>query len=281
MGSPTESIDENFLEYLITTWHYYMIPSIAFFEVWVFFVAGYLAPLGMVFLLFNTRSADKYSLMDRCPVVATSTIVSSWIVMTDDQYVLQFGRFYGLMMLLTTLIVLRLQRKHSLLLSSLLVFCLAMSPWSSEDPNHVTKTLKPGLYFNTENTLINNLVSHWKKTLPDYSQVATPWQWTGDARTGMPYTMNFVDRKPEFHRVWLPTVDDEYLALDVAFPADRDGHNWNMPLYLVLHGLNGGSKEGYVVDFCHERNKEGSTCVVMIARGLMDTPIQVIQAWNC
>jgi len=85
--------------------------------------------------------------------------------------------------------------------------------------------------------------------------------------------LNFVSPLPVFHRVWLPSVDQEYIGLDVAFPT-VGGHDEEKPIYLVLHGLNGGSKEGYVIDFCHERNEEGSTCVVMIARGLADTPIQ-------
>ena len=89
----------------------------------------------------------------------------------------------------------------------------------------------------------------------------------------MPYTLNCVPTKPEFHRVWMPTIDDEHVALDISFPRDG-GHNFENPLYLVLHGLNGGSAEGYVIDFCHERNKEGSTCVVLVARGLGGTPIQ-------
>jgi hypothetical protein len=275
MGIPTDTVDESIFEYLTTTWYYYGRPRIALFEVWWFFLAGYVAPLGTLFLLFNTNISNKSSsLIDRFPIIATCTLLSSWITTTDDQYVLEFGRCYGLILLLTTLLLVHPKRKHTPLFLSLLLICLMVSPWSSEDQNHVPLTLKPGLYFNSENALVNNIVDIWKRTLPDYSKVATPWQWTGDARTGMPYTMNYVDRIPEFYRVWLPTIDDEYLALDISFPTDGNGHDWNKPLYLVLHGLNGGSKEGYVIDLCHERNKEGSTCVVMIARGLADTPIQ-------
>jgi predicted alpha/beta-fold hydrolase len=94
-----------------------------------------------------------------------------------------------------------------------------------------------------------------------------------DARTGMQYLFGYVAVPPHFHRVWLPTFDKEFVALDISFPP-KVGHDWQKPLYLVLHGLNGGSKEWYVIDFCHERNKEGSTLVVLIARGLEDTPIQ-------
>jgi predicted alpha/beta-fold hydrolase len=87
----------------------------------------------------------------------------------------------------------------------------------------------------------------------------------------MPYMMNSVEETPEFHRVWLATEDDEYVALDIAFP--KTGHDPSQPLYLVFHGLNGGSAEGYVVDLTASRMRQGSTVVVLITRGLMDTPI--------
>jgi predicted alpha/beta-fold hydrolase len=38
--------------------------------------------------------------------------------------------------------------------------------------------------------------------------------------------------------------------------------------------LNGGSQEEYVMEFTHRRNAEGSTVVVMVARGLMDLPLK-------
>lgn len=45
------------------------------------------------------------------------------------------------------------------------------------------------------------------------------------------------------------------------------------PVYLVLHGLNGGSREEFIMDFVLRETKRGSTVCVMIARGLMDTPV--------
>jgi predicted alpha/beta-fold hydrolase len=157
----------------------------------------------------------------------------------------------------------------------LLVFlmCYSISPWGWEDPDNIPTLAKAGFYYNDRNPLIHDMVSRWTLNLPDYSNVVTPYWMTGDARTGMSYTFGYVADPPHFHRVWLPTVDEEFVALDIAFPPNV-GHDWQKPLYLVLHGLNGGSREGYVIDFCHERNKEGSTCIVLIARGLGDTPIQ-------
>jgi len=93
---------------------------------------------------------------------------------------------------------------------------------------------------------------------------------TGDVTTGLPFFLNTVDYDPNWIRVWLPTttsVDKEVLALDIAFPST--GHDFEKPVYLVLHGLNGGSAEGYVKDLVMRRNLQGSTVVVMIARGMM------------
>lgn len=141
-----------------------------------------------------------------------------------------------------------------------------ISPWYCEDSQQFAPD--PGLYYNPN--IVGDLVESWKKTLIDYSSASTPWLFTGDARTGIPYAMNYVDRIPTFHRVWLPTVDDEYVGLDISFP--DDGHDWNKPIYLVLSGLNGQS--GYVLDFTRSRNRQGSTVVVLVARGLDGTPIQ-------
>ena len=49
------------------------------------------------------------------------------------------------------------------------------------------------------------------------------------------------------------------------------------PVYLVLHGLNGGSHEEYVKDLVERRRAEGSTIIVLIARGMMDTKMV---GWN-
>jgi len=98
---------------------------------------------------------------------------------------------------------------------------------------------------------------------------------SGDTRTGLPFVFN----RPgdvEFHRVFLATEDDEYVGLDIAFPPSS-GYNSSKPIYMILHGLNGGTKEKYVKDFAHRSTAEGYTVVVMIARGLMDLPIR---GWN-
>lgn len=107
---------------------------------------------------------------------------------------------------------------------------------------------------------------------------ATPWLPTGDSRTGIPFLLNKV-HAPKWTRVWLPLSDGEVLALDIAFP--RKGHDSSQPVYLVLHGLNGGSQEAYVLDFSSRRmENEGATVIVMVARGLMDLPIRGMNVFH-
>ena len=44
-------------------------------------------------------------------------------------------------------------------------------------------------------------------------------------------------------------------------------------MYLILHGINGHSHEGYVLDFIHQQLADGNIVAVMVTRGLMDSPI--------
>ncbi len=45
------------------------------------------------------------------------------------------------------------------------------------------------------------------------------------------------------------------------------GFNPEKPVLVLLHGLNGGSTEGYVMDCVEAAQKEGWTVAVFIARG--------------
>jgi hypothetical protein len=189
--------------------------------------------------------------------------------MTDDQYIIQFGRSLGFFLIIATLRV-----SHTRLLFSrsiyILVIMALLYPTPMDDPEEIPG-IEPGLYYNKANPTISCIIQSFQQKLPVYTDIATPWQLSGDARTGLPYLMNTVAH-PEFHRVWLPTIDDEFLALDIAFP--QTGHDPGRAIYLIFHGLNGGSEEGYVLDLAMSRLKHGSTVVVMVARGMMNTPIQ-------
>jgi predicted alpha/beta-fold hydrolase len=103
---------------------------------------------------------------------------------------------------------------------------------------------------------------------------ATPWTPTGDARTGIPFLTNFWPNVP-LTKVWVPTDDDEAVRLEISFPPG--GHSTEKPMYILLHGLSGGSQEDFIKDMVLRANAEGSTVCIMIARGLMDTPIK---GWN-
>ena len=44
-------------------------------------------------------------------------------------------------------------------------------------------------------------------------------------------------------------------------------------VYLVLHGINGNSNEGYVVDFVHQQVYQGNVVAVMVSRGFGDSQV--------
>ena len=66
-------------------------------------------------------------------------------------------------------------------------------------------------------------------------------------------------------------ADDEAVALDVARP---DAPKPGAPVVLVLHGLNGGSAEAYVQDLVAHVTARGGVACVLVARGLMATPVR-------
>jgi hypothetical protein len=157
------------------------------------------------------------------------------------------------------------------------------------DPGIDLPTIEPGFY-HSSNPLIQSIIKHWPESSRSYniSNGATPYLVNGDQRTGIPFLVNKVEEEA-YVRVYVRNpFDKEFLALDIAFPySNRDGnnlqgsrtfvHHLDQPVYLILHGLNGGSHEEYVKDFVSRRRSEGSTVVVLIARGMMDT---TMIGWN-
>lgn len=164
------------------------------------------------------------------------------------------------------------------------------------DPGIDLPTIEPGFY-HSSNPLIQSIMKHWPESSRSYniSNGATPYLVNGDQRTGIPFLVNKVEEQA-YVRVYVRNpFDNEYLALDIAFPySNREEeektmddnnvqdsrtfvHRHDHPVYLILHGLNGGSHEEYVKDFVSRRRSEGSTVVVLIARGMMDT---TMIGWN-
>lgn len=121
----------------------------------------------------------------------------------------------------------------------------------------------------------------------------TPYLYSGDLLTLGPFLMFKGSKggRVPYKRYWVKvpaapapdgengallqpsgTDDDEAVALDIVFP--QEGHRADKPTFLILHGLNGGSTEPYVLDLARRATKEGHTVAVMINRGLMKTPIK-------
>jgi hypothetical protein len=149
-------------------------------------------------------------------------------------------------------------------------------------------TIEPGLYYSKSNMLMSSIASNLKESAYTYDvqHGATPYLFTGDQRTGIPFLVNAVEDQ-QYIRVYVTNpFDREHIALDIAFPYDAFNygakkmklvHDSTKPVYLVLHGLNGGSHEEYVKELVKRRRAEGSTVVVMIARGMVDTSMT---GWN-
>mmetsp|Transcript_24107 Transcript_24107/g.33890 ORF Transcript_24107/g.33890 Transcript_24107/m.33890 type:complete len:611 (-) Transcript_24107:40-1872(-) len=282
-----------------------VVPALyAMGELWLRLFASAIAPIAIVYLVMDhaaslstttttnqsnkTKSNGSSSRYNRWIAIScVLSIASSTVVMTDEFYVLQFGPQYGgILLCLATFLSLKACQRYQLrrsaainavllLLTVYLVFGNAtMTPQFGGDD--LPDTIEEGLYYNKKNTLVSDIVTHWPAITRTYSPQhgATSWLPTGDARTGIPFLVNFW-HSPHYTRVWLPTHDDEVVALDICFPPT--GHDRTKPIIFVLHGLNGGSKEEYVRDLTHRRSAEGYTVIVMIARGLMDLPIR---GWN-
>ena len=66
--------------------------------------------------------------------------------------------------------------------------------------------------------------------------------------------------------------EKEAVILDIAFPSTNVIES-DKRVYLVLHGINGDSHEGYVADFVDRQVQEGNVVAVLVTRGLGDSPI--------
>ena len=308
---------------VIVTQLYRVLPALlAMGELWVRLFASAIAPLGILYLLYQevmpgrkakqmpaqiqeTRGIKKITkYVSWLSSTIILTVASSVVLLTDTLYNLEYGPVYGLALFMTSsTLALRACSRHQLSKTLLVLFLLKLltgfliyNPNSNKKNSKVTfgdpidavdkSKVQEGLYFQKDNDRIQNIVDAWPQQARTYSKElgATPWMPTGDSRTGLPFILNKVKQVPIYHRLWLETNDHEYVALDVSFPTttsttddDGESHSTDKPLYLVFHGLNGGSQEEYVMEFTQRRNAEGSTVVVMVARGLMDLPLK---GWN-
>jgi hypothetical protein len=290
MGYPQLYQDETTLDTIITMFYIMVPPFAAFISLWVRLLSGFLAPIGVLHLIWeimlfsakNMNSKDMKHLDSFSVLVCARYVMTVFfclVIMVDSQYVNEFGPRYGNSLFLASLaLTLPICRRQKLNRTrAILIVLIVMAAHLTldlrtlefrlgDDPEEVPN-ISQGLYFSSHNPQIKDVIQAWPESSRTYamnqSDAPTRWITTGDARTGLPYFLNSVEPQ-KWHRVWLKiTGDDEYLALDIAFPIG--GHDPTNPVYMVLHGLNGGSNEGYVLDLTERRLAEGSTVVVMVS----------------
>jgi hypothetical protein len=278
---------DSIFDAMVTFWHQASPALLAMGELWIRLFASALAPLCIAHIFWEQRSpvdAKNHQTRFWVAVSCVLSVASSAILTTDMLYVLEFGPQYGITLLvLSSIMAFRISIRHRMkhvggllvILWSLVVYLV----WDYSNGElqfggpEVPRVVQEGLYFDSNNPLMSRVASEWPVETRTYSvdYGATPWMPTGDSRTGLPFLINSVTA-PTWTRVWVSTHDDEAVAMDFSFPST--GYDETKPLFLVLHGLNGGSGEEYVMDFANRRNEEGSTVVVMVARGLMDLPVK-------
>lgn len=283
----------------LITYAYIALPALmAMTELWFRLLSFAIAPMVFTYLLSLALRPMKNNVTPtvrreryECFIMLLG-IGSALVLFTDTSYVHAHGRLLG-GLILCTLVMLSLRRTQSLchlrksmngtisLLLLLTVYLyLHSEPAGSgfyDHPGIDVPTIQPGLYFSEHNPFINRIAELWPSSHRTYdtSTGMSPFP-TGDAHTGIPFLVN-APLEQTYVRVWVPSeVDNEAVALDIAFPLDGV-HSLEKPVFLILHGLNGGSHEEYVRELVVRRTKEGFTCAVMIARGMMDTPVF---GWN-
>jgi dienelactone hydrolase len=280
---------------VVTTWHQASPALLAMGELWLRLFSALLAPLGIAYLLWTLLGPSEVkdvkrekSRKFRIAIVSMFSLASSVVLATDMWYVYQYGPNYGVSLLLASALLSAVcATRHklkfvgiflilTLFLTLKLSFNTGAFQFGGDDLPH---SVPEGLYYNDDNALINRLVQHWPSKTRTYSveNGATPWTPTGDSRTGIPFLVNDALPWPDLDltKVWVETVDDEAVRLEIAFPPG--GHRADKAMYVILHGLTGGSQEEFIKDHTHRATAQGHTVAIMIARGLMDTPIK---GWN-
>ncbi len=293
------------IETLLSFWYSVAPALLAMGELWVRLFAGFIGPVGTAYLLYSntyeystSNTKTKPEATRKTSVIILLTVASTLVLMTDTLYVLQNGTKYGVGLFLASLVLsFRLCRTHSLKATSVILAALVLlSAHLVTQNDNGSKNihfgdpvddvrLSEGLYYDSENSLVSSIAKRWPETFRVYDKDhgATTWMPTGDSRTGLPFIIHKYKphEYPTWTRVFLEVQDEkdpesEFVALDISFPK-KTGHDPTKPIYFVLHGLHGGSMEEYIRDLTIRRNAENSTVVIMIARGMMDTPIR---GWN-
>mmetsp|Transcript_2561 Transcript_2561/g.3653 ORF Transcript_2561/g.3653 Transcript_2561/m.3653 type:complete len:622 (+) Transcript_2561:40-1905(+) len=297
---------------LITIWYQVAPPLCAMSELWLRLFAFVLAPaIALYFVTVELRgsagttsnaktSAKSKTDVDldkkqewRHWIFLVVGLASSLVLTTDTFYVHNYGgRQHGasFFLLIAALTIRRgykfqFYNRHvfvslvgiTVLTAYLIAHSEKVGDGPYDHPGIDVPTIQPGFYYSRNNALMMKVAEIWPEHKRTYDENnGTPYLPTGDARTGIPFLINS-SQKQIYHRVWVQNkVDHEAVALDIKFPSSGV-HSTNKPIFFILHGLNGGSHEEYVREFVGRRTVEGHTCIVMVARGLMDTPVV---GWN-
>ncbi len=298
--------DMNFAGQACTIFWQIAPALLAMAELWLRLFACVIVPLVFTYILTtdicpssttSNGSNDKNSMIQknerRQVFITVLGLVSCVVLFTDTLYCQAFGRQYGgsLLFILTALgfkrsKTFKFYRKKFAYLLALIwfvtIFLLLKSGRSGllleDDPGIDIPTIEEGMYYSHDNKFMSRVAELWPESARSYNRKhkdVSPYP-TGDILTAFPFLLNKIpDQK--YNRLWVKSeVDDEAVALDIAFPLDGV-HRIDKPIFLILHGLSGGSHEDYVKEFVQRRRYEGHTCIVMIARGMMDTPVF---GWN-
>jgi predicted alpha/beta-fold hydrolase len=291
------------LDRALTVWFQVAPALLAMSELWLRLFAFILAPAIVVY--FVTRvTLDEWILekVKKCKEgmevkLLLLGLASSLVLLTDTMYVQLYGgrrqgaSMFFIMIILTIKRSIKLKVYRQRLIGGMIaivglsIYLIAVSEKNGNgdlsnlpDPGLDLPTVEPGLYYSEKNEFMSKVAQIWpvEKRTYDIMNGATPYLLTGDSLTGIPFLIN-KSEEIAYHRVWVQNkVDNEAVALDIKFPSDGV-HSTRKPIFLILHGLSGGSHEEYVRDFVARRSSEGHTCIVMIARGMMDTPVM---GWN-
>jgi len=229
-----------------------------------------------------TKKKSRQCIYKSLNVAASLTaLLTAMTMMTDRMYCLEYSQppLVGLFVFTSAIVAYRSPSRKQGAVVLLPILAASVAIWTLCDidlPYDTNPQLKPGFYFDSSNPVSSAIVNGWDESFRTYDEKGrdTPWLVTGDTRTGVPFIVNHLPEQKLVRR-WLPTNipgEKEAVILDFAFPSDGV-HRGDRPIYLILHGLNGGSNEGYVRDFVARRRAEGSTVAILVTRGLMDSPI--------
>lgn len=276
-------------------------------ELWLRLFACIIAPLVGTYLIAKEmqvrpddnndkgEETNNWKSERRVAVAMVFGLASSTVLFTDTLYCQAFGRNIGGCFLcgLTFLSVRRCNEfsvdtyRKRFIAFTISLWCITAYLYAHsarggadimDHPGIDIATIKQGLYYSQENAFMSRVAMLWPESDRNYTREHTnvaPFP-TGDTLTAFPFIMNSIPAQ-DYRRLWVKSeVDDEAVAIDIAFPSDGI-HRTDKPIYLILHGLSGGSHEDYVKELVMRRTREGHTCIVMIARGMMDTPIF---GWN-